>query len=206
MAKLSYLGHVLTENRHGLVVDVELSEANGRTARDAALHMVERSDRDRLRRLLVAALQDALHAESPGARPEERRGAGRDDGAHDLPAALGGGVHAQHARVGTAQLAILALEFPDPPADRPYVIADMVASSDGKTVIEGDETGIGSRTDRRLLHELRLHADVVLTGAGTLRATGASPRLHEADLEALRVQRGRLGMTTVSTVSDSVRG
>lgn len=83
------------------------------------------------------------------------------------------------------------LEFPDPPADRPYVIADMVASSDGKTVIEGDETGIGSRTDRRLLHELRLHADVVLTGAGTLRATGASPRLHEADLEALRVQRGR---------------
>ena len=99
MAKLSYLGHVLTENRHGLVVDVELSEANGRTAREAALHMVERSDRDRLRRLLVAALQDALHAESPGARPEERRGAGRDDGAHDLPAALGGRVHAQHARV-----------------------------------------------------------------------------------------------------------
>ena len=42
-AKLSYLGHVLTENRHGLVVDVELSEANGRAEREAALQMVERS-------------------------------------------------------------------------------------------------------------------------------------------------------------------
>ena len=36
-AKLSYLGHVLTENRHGLVVDVELTEANGRAEREAAL-------------------------------------------------------------------------------------------------------------------------------------------------------------------------
>ena len=29
-AQLCYLGHVLTENRHGLVVDVELTEADGR--------------------------------------------------------------------------------------------------------------------------------------------------------------------------------
>ncbi len=83
------------------------------------------------------------------------------------------------------------LEFPEPPDDRPYVIADMIASADGKTVIEGNEAGLGSRTDRRLLHELRLHADVVLSGAGTLRATGASPRLHEDDLEALRRERGK---------------
>ena len=43
VAKLSYPGHVLTENRHGLVVDVELSEANGRAEREAALVMVGRS-------------------------------------------------------------------------------------------------------------------------------------------------------------------
>lgn len=42
-AKLSYLGHALTENRHGLVVDVELTEANGRAEREAALAMLERS-------------------------------------------------------------------------------------------------------------------------------------------------------------------
>ena len=46
-AKLSYLGHVLSENRHGLVVDVELSEANGYGEREAALQMLERSVRGR---------------------------------------------------------------------------------------------------------------------------------------------------------------
>ena len=42
-AKLSYLGHVLTENRHGLVVDVELTAADGYAERQAAITMLERS-------------------------------------------------------------------------------------------------------------------------------------------------------------------
>ena len=46
-AKLSYLGHVLSENRHGLVVDVELSEAHGYGEREAALAMLARSVRGR---------------------------------------------------------------------------------------------------------------------------------------------------------------
>jgi len=42
-ARLCYLGHLLTENRHGLVVDVELTEADGYAERAAALAMLERS-------------------------------------------------------------------------------------------------------------------------------------------------------------------
>ena len=42
-ARLCYLGHVLTENRYGLVVDVELTEADGYAEREAALAMLERS-------------------------------------------------------------------------------------------------------------------------------------------------------------------
>ena len=42
-AQLCYLGHVLTENRNGLVVDVDLTEANGYAEREAALAMLERS-------------------------------------------------------------------------------------------------------------------------------------------------------------------
>lgn len=95
------------------------------------------------------------------------------------------------------------LEFPDPPDDRPYVIVDMIASADGRTVIEDNEAGLGSRTDRRLLHELRLHVDVVLAGAGTLRATGASPRLYDEDLEALRLQRGKSRMPNGAVISAS---
>lgn len=41
-AKLCYLGHVLTENRNGLVVDVELTAADGRAEREAGLAMASR--------------------------------------------------------------------------------------------------------------------------------------------------------------------
>jgi transposase len=40
-AKLSYSGHVLMENRNGLVADVKLLQANGTAERDAALVMIE---------------------------------------------------------------------------------------------------------------------------------------------------------------------
>jgi transposase len=41
-SKLCYLGHLLTENRNGLVVDVSLTQASGTAERDAALEMAER--------------------------------------------------------------------------------------------------------------------------------------------------------------------
>ncbi|HEY9421320.1 MAG TPA: IS5 family transposase [Thermoanaerobaculia bacterium] len=40
-AKLAYLGHVLMENRNGLVVDTRVTEARGRAEREAALEMLE---------------------------------------------------------------------------------------------------------------------------------------------------------------------
>jgi hypothetical protein len=40
-AKLSYSGNLQVENRHGLIVNAELLEANGRAERDAALPMLE---------------------------------------------------------------------------------------------------------------------------------------------------------------------
>ncbi len=46
-AKLSYMAHALMENRHGLVVDIELTEANGFAERDAAIEMLERQRKRR---------------------------------------------------------------------------------------------------------------------------------------------------------------
>ena len=40
-AKLSYMGHVLMENRNGLVVDAKLTTATGKAEREAALSMLE---------------------------------------------------------------------------------------------------------------------------------------------------------------------
>jgi IS5 family transposase len=39
-ARLGYLGHVLTENRNGLVVDVRMTQASGTAEREAALAMI----------------------------------------------------------------------------------------------------------------------------------------------------------------------
>jgi transposase len=39
-AKLAYLGHLLTENRHGLIVDTAVTSASGTAERDAAIVMV----------------------------------------------------------------------------------------------------------------------------------------------------------------------
>jgi transposase len=41
-AKLSYLGHVLMENRNGLIVDAMVTEADGTAERDAAMLMVHK--------------------------------------------------------------------------------------------------------------------------------------------------------------------
>jgi transposase len=53
-AKLCFLGHALMENRHGLIVDACLTEANGHAERIAALHMIE-PRADRPGRVTVAA-------------------------------------------------------------------------------------------------------------------------------------------------------
>lgn len=53
-AKLSYMGHVLMENRHGLVVDLMLTQATGKAEREAALSMLDRLPQKQRRRTLGA--------------------------------------------------------------------------------------------------------------------------------------------------------
>ena len=49
-AKLGYLGHVLMENRNGMIVDAEVTQADGTAERDAALIMLYRKWRNRRQR------------------------------------------------------------------------------------------------------------------------------------------------------------
>lgn len=96
-----------------------------------------------------------------------------------------------------------ALEFPAPPDNRPYVVINMVMSVDGKTVVEGTEQGLGSPVDQRLMRELRVHADIVLNGAETLRVSGSSSRLGDPILESIRSARGREGLPIAATITAS---
>lgn len=54
-AKLSYIGHALAENRHGLIVAADATKATSRAEREAALDMIERHDPGSERRLTLGA-------------------------------------------------------------------------------------------------------------------------------------------------------
>jgi riboflavin biosynthesis pyrimidine reductase len=73
--------------------------------------------------------------------------------------------------------------------DRPYLALNMVATVDGRAALNGSAVGIGSSIDKHLMRSLRAEADVVLHGAGTVRADPLSARVP-ADLVAQRVAHG----------------
>jgi transposase len=53
-AKLSFCENILMENRHGLIVDVDLTIADGKAEREGALRLLQRQGRRRARRTLAA--------------------------------------------------------------------------------------------------------------------------------------------------------
>ena len=76
---------------------------------------------------------------------------------------------------------------------RPYVIINMVSSVDGKVVMEGKASRIGSETDRRAMRTLRSKADAVMIGASTLRAEKLSLGLDDHGPQPLAVIATRTG-------------
>jgi 2,5-diamino-6-(ribosylamino)-4(3H)-pyrimidinone 5'-phosphate reductase len=73
--------------------------------------------------------------------------------------------------------------------DRPYLAINMVATVDGRAAVNGSAVGIGSSADHHLMRELRAEADVVMHGAGTVRADPLSARVPP-ELVSQRVDRG----------------
>lgn len=65
-----------------------------------------------------------------------------------------------------------AYAWPAEVAGRPVLRANMVASLDGAISVEGRSAGLGSSGDQRIFAVLRDLADVLLVGAGTIRAEG----------------------------------
>ena len=62
----------------------------------------------------------------------------------------------------------------------PWLRANMVGSADGAAMLTGLTAGLSSQADRRLFALLRTLADVIVVGAGTVRAEKYKPvRQHE---------------------------
>ena len=90
------------------------------------------------------------------------------------------------------------------PAGRPWVLVNMVASVDGATAVDGLSGPLGGDADRRLLGVVRGLADVVLVGAGTVRAEGYRPPLTPAAaVGGRRATRGQAVRPRLAVVSGS---
>jgi riboflavin biosynthesis pyrimidine reductase len=76
------------------------------------------------------------------------------------------------------------------PAERPYVLANMVGSADGRATVGGRSGGLGNEADRQLFHALREQVDAVLVGTGTLRAERYGPFIRDPERRARREAAG----------------
>jgi riboflavin biosynthesis pyrimidine reductase len=99
-------------------------------------------------------------------------------------------LHPDTATVETARalddLGLNELAHPD----RPYVVANMVASVDGRTTVEGRSAPLSSSTDRVLFHALRAQVDAVLAGTGTLRTERYRRLIRQPERREERRARG----------------
>ncbi len=67
-SRLCHMAHILMDNRHGLVVDVEITHASGTAEREAALAMLQRQAHTRRRRTVGADKGYDCHAFVQGCR------------------------------------------------------------------------------------------------------------------------------------------
>ena len=76
------------------------------------------------------------------------------------------------------------------PADRPYVVVNMVSTLDGRAALEGNTRGLGGDRDRELFHLLRTAGDALLVGAGTARVERYAEAVKNDELRAVRERNG----------------
>jgi riboflavin-specific deaminase-like protein len=93
-----------------------------------------------------------------------------------------------------------------PVGGRPWVLANMISTVDGSsTDTHGRSGGLGSEADRDVLIAVRAVADIVIAGAGTVRAENYGPARVPADLQAQRAARGQAPRPRIAVVSASLR-
>lgn len=87
---------------------------------------------------------------------------------------------------------------------RPWVMANMVASVDGATAVDGESRALSGPADRRVFHHLRAVADAVMAAAGTVRADRYGPARPSPEVRAARAARGQAEVPPVVVVTRSV--
>jgi riboflavin-specific deaminase-like protein len=76
------------------------------------------------------------------------------------------------------------------PAERPYLVLNMVSTLDGKAALDWRTKGLSTELDRRLFHHLRTQVDAVMIGAGTARVERYGRIMKSDELRQKRVREG----------------
>lgn len=89
--------------------------------------------------------------------------------------------------------------------ERPYVVVNMVTTTDGRASVLGRTAPISSVPDRQLFHALRTRADAVMVGAGTARAERYGRLVRDPARREQRVAAGLAPDPLAIVVSGSLR-
>jgi riboflavin-specific deaminase-like protein len=76
------------------------------------------------------------------------------------------------------------------PAERPYLVLNMVSTLDGRIAIDGRSGPIGDEADKELFFGLRTQADAVMVGAGTIRTERYGRIIRKPERRERRVAEG----------------
>ena len=88
------------------------------------------------------------------------------------------------------------------PNNRPWVMANMISSLDGAISVRGTSGGLGNPADQKVLGILRSLADIILVGAGTVRAEGyRPPRTPHPEAAQRRVARHQAPRARLAVVT-----
>jgi riboflavin-specific deaminase-like protein len=88
--------------------------------------------------------------------------------------------------------------------ERPYVIANMVATADGRGALSGSTRAISSEADRVVFHNLREQVDAVMVGTGTIAIERYGPLVREPERRRRRTDRGLEALPLAVTASRSL--
>ena len=104
---------------------------------------------------------------------------------------------------GVDPLEVYSEPIAPPPCGRPYVRVNMISSLDGAVAVTGRSAALGGPADRRVFFVLRSLADVVMVGAGTVRAEGYGPVRLDDELREARRRRGQPPVPPIAVVTRS---
>lgn len=100
--------------------------------------------------------------------------------------------------------ALYAADQRPAPAERPWVLANMISSIDGAVAIDGVSGGLGGPGDKAAFRAIRGVADIIVAASGTVIAENYRRAQTPPEIQETRVARGQSPLPRIAIVSGSL--